>query len=145
MIPRPINRTRFEWWSELGWMTKDDNLSRVWKNDKFSSKGKRMMMSTQQNCTSMNVVPDWLADWLTDWLPVRSDGKQYIKEIVSYNHVVPLFWILQRIAWFRVIFSTYFQIFQHIFNSSKNIWGWGNQMATYEKTKKKKIDGLTRH
>jgi hypothetical protein len=42
-------------------MTKDDNLSRVWKNDKFSSKGKRMMMmSTQQNSTSMNVVPDWL-------------------------------------------------------------------------------------
>jgi hypothetical protein len=31
----------------------------MWKNDKVSSKGKRMMMmSTEQNSTSMNVVPD---------------------------------------------------------------------------------------
>lgn len=89
----------------------------------------------------------WLADWLTDWPPVRSDGKQYIKEIVSYNHVVPLFWIYEESLGSELFFQHIFKFFETnrnqrivspgYFKNSKNIWGWGNQMATYEKTKKK--------
>ncbi len=137
-------------------MTKDDNLSHVWKNDKFSSKGKEDDDDDEYS-TELYIYEccAWLADWLTDWPPVRSDGKQYIKEIVSYNHVVPLFWIYEESLGSELFFQHIFKFFETnrnqrivspgYFKNSKNIWGWGNQMATYEKTKKKIIDGLTRH